>query len=60
MSIDNIPDFMKNMLKEQYVEINDIIEGFNVRRMVTLRVNTLKTSIANMRPKEKEKLEKIQ
>lgn len=44
---ENIPDFLFNMLKEQYGEdiANRIIEGYFQERPVTLRVNTIKTNI---------------
>jgi len=46
-----IPGFLKNMLEEQYgIEIsNKIINGYNVERKVTLRVNTLKSNIEKIK-----------
>lgn len=43
----NIPDFLKQMLKEEYGEeyLNKIIEGYNVNRPTTFRVNTLKANV---------------
>lgn len=48
---ENIPDFLFNMLKEQYGEsiTNRIIEGYFQERPVTLRVNTIKTEIDNIK-----------
>ena len=42
----NIPEFLIKMLEEQYGEIlaKEILEGYLVKRKVTFRVNTLKTS----------------
>ena len=42
-----MPEFLKKMLEEQYGEetTNKIIEGYNVKRKTTLRVNTLKSNI---------------
>lgn len=47
----NIPDFLYNMLQEQYGEevTNKIIEGYMRERPVTLRVNTIKTNIDNIK-----------
>jgi len=45
MEIDKkLPSFLISILKEQYGEelTNKILEGYNVKRKVTLRVNTLK------------------
>ena len=46
-----IPEFLKTMLEEQYgIEIsNKIINGYNVERKVTLRVNTIKTTVENVK-----------
>ena len=46
-----IPGFLKTMLEEQYgIEIsNKIINGYNVERKVTLRVNTLKSNIEKIK-----------
>ena len=43
----NIPQFLIDMLKKQYGEKNTdkIIDGFSKNRLVTLRVNTLKTTV---------------
>ena len=48
--INNIPNFLYEMLLKQYGEelTNKIIKGYNVKRFVTLRVNTLKTNIENV------------
>lgn len=41
----NIPEFLKNMLEEQYGEeiTKRIIQGYQTKRYTTLRVNTLKS-----------------
>jgi len=39
-----IPEFLIEMLKEQYGDINKIIDGYNQNRLTTLRVNTIKTN----------------
>jgi 16S rRNA C967 or C1407 C5-methylase (RsmB/RsmF family) len=51
-----MPEFLINMLNEQYGEeiAKRIIEGYNVKRPVTLRVNTLKSSIEEIENKLKE------
>ena len=43
---ERLPNFLITMLKSQYGEelTNKILEGYNVKRKVTLRVNTLKTT----------------
>ena len=43
----NIPDFLIELLNKQYNEnvVKDILQGFNVRRKVTLRANNLKTNL---------------
>lgn len=53
----NIPKFLEEMLNKQYGEklAKEIIEGYKVKRPVTFRVNTLKTSIAEIEKKLKEK-----
>ncbi len=53
----NIPKFLEEMLNKQYGEklTKEIIEGYKVKRPVTFRVNTLKTSIAEIEKKLKEK-----
>lgn len=45
--INNIPNFLYNLLIEQYGKevTNKIINGYSKKRNTTLRVNTLKTSI---------------
>jgi NOL1/NOP2/sun family putative RNA methylase len=52
----NLPDFLIEMLKNQYEEsiVNKIIEGYKAERKVTLRVNRVKSSSE----KVKEELEK--
>ena len=46
----NIPEFLEEMLNKQYGEkiTSEIIEGYKIKRPVTFRVNTLKTSIAEI------------
>lgn len=43
----NIPEFLIEMLNNQYEEylVNNILEGYKVKRKVTLRVNNLKTNL---------------
>lgn len=45
--MENIPDFLIEMLNKQYEEniVNKILQGYNVKRRITLRVNNLKTNI---------------
>ncbi len=47
----NLPEFFISMLKKQYGEeqTKSILEGYNKQRKVTLRVNTLKTSIEEVK-----------
>ena len=42
-----VPKFLIEMLNQQYGEeiTSKILEGYSKKRMVTFRVNTLKTSI---------------
>ena len=49
--INNIPEFLYHLLIEQYGEnlTNTIIEGYSQKRLVTLRANTLKTNISNIK-----------
>jgi 16S rRNA C967 or C1407 C5-methylase (RsmB/RsmF family) len=51
-----MPEFLINMLKEQYGEevAKRIIEGYNKKRPVTFRVNTLKSSIEEIEKELKE------
>ena len=51
-----IPDFLFNMLNKQYGKelTNTIIKGYTKKRPVTLRINTLKTSVENVKCKLKE------
>lgn len=51
-----IPEFLIKMLQEQYgKEITDkIIDGYSKKRPVTLRVNTLKNSVGNVKKNLKE------
>lgn len=45
--MENVPDFLIAMLKEQYGEelSNKILEGYKKERYTTLRANTLKTNV---------------
>lgn len=45
-----IPDFLKQMLEEQYGKIiaEKILQGYQVKRSTTFRVNTLKSEIAEI------------
>ena len=47
----NIPEFLYNMLINQYGEniTNKIIKGYSQKRPITLRANTLKTNIENIK-----------
>lgn len=53
----NIPEFLEEMLNKQYGEklTKEIVEGYKIKRPVTFRVNTLKTSIAEIENKLKER-----
>lgn len=46
-----VPDFLYNMLIEQYGEevSNKIIDGFGQNRKLTLRINKLKTAVENVK-----------
>lgn len=52
----NIPDFLKEMLKNQYGEeiTKKIIDGYSKKRPVTFRVNTLKVAVIEIENKLKE------
>lgn len=43
----NLPEFLKQMLLDEYGEdnLNKIIEGYSAKRRTTLRVNTLKSNV---------------
>ena len=47
MENNELPEFLINMLKEQYGEevTNKIVQGYKTKRIVTLRVNTLKSNL---------------
>ena len=49
--INNIPEFLYHLLLEQYGEhlTNTILEGYSKKRPVTLRANTLKTNIEDIK-----------
>ena len=49
--MDSIPEFLYNLLLEQYGNdlTNTIINGYSQKRYVTLRANSLKTSIENIK-----------
>ena len=51
--VKQIPEFLKEMLLRQYGEdvTNGIIEGYSFGRKVTLRVNTLKSNIDDVKKK---------
>ena len=51
MENNEVPEFLINMLKEQYGEeiSNKIIEGYKAKRVVSLRVNTLKSNIEKVK-----------
>lgn len=53
----NMPEFLMNMLKEQYGEeiVQKIIEGYTKKRVVTFRVNTLKSSVEKVKKELEEK-----
>lgn len=53
----NIPEFLYELLNKQYGEeiTNKIIEGYSVKRNTTLRVNTIKSNIDEVKNKLKEK-----
>lgn len=44
--MNNIPEFLLEKLKKQYSEkeIEEIVNGYNAKRVLTLRVNTIKSS----------------
>ena len=48
--IENLPDFLIEMLKKQYGEelTKEIIQGYSCKRKLTLRVNTLKSNTAEI------------
>ena len=50
--INNIPEFLYHLLIEQYGEnlTNTILDGYSKKRPITLRANTLKTSITDIKP----------
>lgn len=49
--LNKVPDFLYKLLLEQYGEkiTNNIIQGYSRKRPVTLRVNTLKTNVDNIK-----------
>ena len=49
--INNIPEFLYHLLIEQYREnlTNTILDGYSKKRPITLRANTLKTSITDIK-----------
>ena len=51
--VKEIPEFLNEMLLKQYGEdaTNSIIEGYSLDRKVTLRVNTLKSNIEDVKQK---------
>ncbi len=55
--MNKIPEFLEEKLEKQYGEeiAKEIIKGYGGKRPVTLRINTLKTTIAEVKEKLKEK-----
>lgn len=53
----SFPDFLIDMLKKQYGEeiTNKIIDGYSKKRVVTLRVNTIKANLEKVENELKEK-----
>lgn len=51
--IDNIPEFLIELLEKQYGEniAKEILEGYRTKRKVTIRVNTLKTDVDTIKSK---------
>lgn len=51
-----IPEFLKNMLKKQYGDeiANQILEGYKQKRKVTIRINTIKSSVLEIEKALKE------
>ena len=52
----NLPNFFVELLKKQYEEntVNSILDGYNVKRKTTLRVNTIKTTAEEVKRKLQE------
>lgn len=52
----NLPNFFIELLKNQYEEsiVNNILDGYNVKRKTTLRVNTIKTTVEDVKRKLQE------
>ncbi len=52
----NLPNFFIELLKNQYEEsiVNKIFDGYNVKRKTTLRVNTIKTRVEDIKIKLQE------
>lgn len=48
-----LPEFLEVLLKEQYGEeiCNNILEGLSKKRVVSMRVNTLKTNVETIKSK---------
>lgn len=60
----NLPEFLMEYLKNQYSEeyINKIIDGYFAKRVVSLRINTIKSSVENVKEsllKEKIEFEEV-
>ena len=55
--VENVPQFLLNMLNEQYgCELTKkIINGYQIKRKVTFRVNTLKSNITEIEEELKNK-----
>ena len=43
-----IPSFLEEMLKDEYSNYLDIIEGYKVNRISSIRINTLKTDVLSI------------
>lgn len=52
-----IPKFLKEMLNKNYGEklSNEIVEGYKLKKPLTLRINTLKTNVDSIKTKFQEK-----
>ncbi len=52
-TIEKLPNFLVEMLKKQYnmQQIIEIVKGYNVKRNVTLRINTLKANVEDIKEK---------
>lgn len=48
---DNLSQFLIELLKNQYEDkvVNDILDGYRAKRRVTLRINTIKSSVKDVK-----------